>query len=59
MHTHFRLHAPRPADATLAAGTLALSLVTLSTVFSPSYCDPATYLAVFGMWWARARRPWV
>ncbi|MGH0030133.1 MAG: hypothetical protein ACQGVC_10110 [Myxococcota bacterium] len=53
---HFRRTAPRPADAPLAAGTLALSLVTLSTVFSPTYCDPATYLAVFGMWWAR-RRP--
>lgn len=59
VHVRFRRHAPRPADATLAAGTLALSLVTLSTVFSPTYCDPATYLAVFGIWWARARRPWV
>lgn len=53
----FRRRAPRAGDALVAAGTMALSLVTLSTIFSPSYCDPATYLAVLGMWWARGRRP--
>lgn len=52
----FRRRAPQPGDALLAAATLAFSLVTLSTVFSPSYCDPATYLAVLGMWWLRERR---
>ena len=52
----FRRRAPQPGDALVAAATLAFSLVTLSTVFSPSYCDPATYLAVLGMWWLRERR---
>jgi hypothetical protein len=52
----FRHRAPRPGDALLAASSLAFSLVTLSTLFSPSYCDPATYLAVLGMWWLRERR---
>ena len=56
VHLVFRARAPRPADALLAGAALAFSLVTLSTVFSPSYCDPATYLAVLGMWLAR-RRP--
>jgi hypothetical protein len=52
----FRRRAPRPGDALLVAASLAFSLVTLSTVFSPSYCDPATYLAVLGLWWLRERR---
>jgi hypothetical protein len=52
----FRRRSPRPGDALLLAASLAFSLVTLSTLFSPSYCDPATYLAVLGMWWCRERR---
>ncbi|MBW2269071.1 MAG: hypothetical protein JRH16_10860 [Deltaproteobacteria bacterium] len=52
----FRARAPRPGDALVASATLAFSLVTLSTIFSPWYCDPATYLAVFGMWCLRERR---
>jgi hypothetical protein len=56
VYAWFRRRAPRPGDALLAAAALAFSLVTLSTVFSPHYCDSATYLAAFGMWCLR-RRP--
>lgn len=57
VHLLFRARAPRPGDALVASAALAFSLVTLSTIFSPSYCDPATYLAVLGMWWARGHKP--
>jgi hypothetical protein len=52
----FRRHAPRPGDALLASAAFAFSLVTLSTVFAPHYCDSTTYLVAFGMWCLREQR---
>jgi hypothetical protein len=53
IHATTRRLADSRADAAIAVGVFALSLVTLSTVHAPSYCDPATYLAVLGMLAAR------
>jgi hypothetical protein len=51
----FRRRVSRPGDALLAGAVVALSLVTLTTVYYGGYCDSMTYLIIFLMWWARSR----
>lgn len=53
--SHLARRGVRPADGPLGAAIFAFSLVTLSTVFAPAYCDPMTYLLTLGMWMLRAR----
>jgi hypothetical protein len=56
VHRYFASHGARPGDALAAPASLALSLVTLAPLYFGGYCDPLTYLAIFGAW-AWRRRP--
>jgi len=47
-----------PTWAALGASTLALSMVTLTTLHYGGYPDAFTALLVFGAWWARGRLEW-
>ena len=57
VYHYFRSRTPQPGDALYAAGVMAFSLVTLTTVYYGGYCDSLTYLIVFLMWWLRSNRP--
>ena len=52
----FRENTPRPGDAVFGALSITFSLVILTTLVSPGYCDLLTYLFVFLMWRYRERR---
>lgn len=56
VYIYFRHHAPRPADALIAAAVVTFSLVTLTTIYYGGYCDSATYLLIFLMYWLRKNR---
>lgn len=54
----FRVRGHLPVWAFVGASTMALSMVSLTTLHYGGYPDSFTYLLVFGAWWAR-RRLWL
>lgn len=52
----FQENTPRPGDAIFGALSIAFSLVILTTLASPGYCDLLTYVFIFLMWRYRKRR---
>lgn len=52
----FRENTPRPGDAIFGALSITFSLVILTTLASPGYCDLLTYVFIFLMWRYRERR---
>jgi hypothetical protein len=55
-YVYFRQSSRHPVDAVLAASTLAISLVTLTTIYYGGYTDSMTYVLLFLMYLFR-RRP--
>ena len=55
VYVWFRRQAHAPQWALLGTSTIALSMVTLTTIRYGGYCDALTYLLVFCAWWTRAK----